>query len=237
MNKDIFKLSSISFFCPAYNDALNLPELIPNVSKFLEKHTSLYEIVIIEDGSPDKTGEVADTLSRQFPHVRVIHHEKNRGYSATLKEGFEKASYDYVMYTDGDNQYNVFDFEPYLQLLEQNDVIAGYAVTKAVSSFRRFQSFVHNFLISILFLTHFKDINCSMKIFKKKVLQEIEIKSNPSGAFIDAELILKARQKGFKIRQFPVVHYARRNGIASGSKPSLILNTVKDMVKFRLGLL
>jgi glycosyltransferase involved in cell wall biosynthesis len=232
-----YKLSSVSFFCPAYNDEKNLPDLIPNVYNFLVENSEKFEIIIIDDGAPDKTGEVAESLAKKFPNTGVIHHSKNKGYTATLKEGFKTGKYDYIMYTDGDNQYNVSDFKPYLYLLEDNDVIAGYSIKKAVSNFRRFQSWIHNALISILFLTNFKDINCSMKIFKKEVLESMEINSSPYGAFIDAELILKAKKNGFKIAQFPVMHYERKNGIASGSKPKVVLNTIKDMIKLRLNLL
>lgn len=231
------KLSNISFFCPAYNDEGNLPDLIPNVFEFLSEHSEKFEIIIIDDGGPDKTGKVADTLAQRFPYTRVIHHTKNKGYNATLKEGFETGRYDYVMYTDGDNQYDVKEFEPYLYLLETNDVLAGYATKKAVSNFRKFQSWAHNTLINILFLVHFEDINCAMKIFKKPVLDKIKINSGPRGAFIDAELILKAKKFGYKIAQFPVTHYERKSGIASGSKSKLILNTIKDMIKLRLNLL
>lgn len=233
----IYKLSSVSFFCPAYNDEGNLPDLIPTVVDFLEKHSEKYEIVIIDDGAKDRTGAVADELAQKFPNIRVIHHAKNKGYTATLKEGFEDGRYDYVMYTDGDNQYNIFDLEPHVHLLETNDVLAGYAVKKAVSDFRKFQSWVHNTLINILFFSHFKDINCALKIFKRPVLQKITINSDPYGAFVDAELILKARKIGAKIAQFPVVHYERKTGIASGSKPKVVLNTIKDMIRLRLGML
>lgn len=234
---DKFVLSSVSFFCPAYNDAGNLPNLIPNVHKFLTENSKEFEITIIDDGGPDKTGEVADRLAKEFSNVKVVHHKKNNGYTSTLKEGFEMGKYDYIMYTDGDNQYDVNDFKPYLYLLKENDVISGYAVKKAVSSTRKFQSLIHNLLISILFLTNFRDINCSMKIFKKEVLDNIKINSSPHGAFIDAELILKAKRKRYKIAQFPVVHYARMSGIASGSKPTLVFNTIKDMLKLRLNLI
>lgn len=231
------KLTSVSFFCPAYNDEGNLPELIPAVHSFLSENADAFEIVIIDDGGPDRTGEVADDLARRFSNVRVVHHPKNKGYTATLKEGFEGGRYEYVMYTDGDNQYDINDFGPYLRLLEDHDVIAGYATKKAVSNFRKFQSWVHNALISMLFLTRFRDINCAMKIFRKSVLDKIEIKSDPYGAFIDAELMLKAKKLGARIAQFPVVHYERRSGVASGSKPKVVLNTMKDMFKLRLGLL
>lgn len=232
-----FALSSVSFFCPAYNDAGNLPELIPVVHDFLTKYAALFEIVIIEDGSPDKTDVVADNLVQKFSNTRVVHHEKNMGYTATLKEGFETAQYDYVMYTDGDNQYDVFDAAPYLSLLNEADVIAGYAIKKAVSPYRKFQSGIYNFLIKILFFVNYRDVNCSVKIFKKHVLDAITIKSSPYGAFIDAELVLKAKKQGFIIKQFPVTHYERQSGIASGTKPPLIWSTFKDMLKLRLNIL
>lgn len=237
MSETPFMLSSVSFFCPAYNDAGNLPDLIPVVVDFLTKYSKKFEITIIEDGSPDRTDVVADELAAKFPNIRVVHHEKNMGYTATLREGFETAQYDYVMYTDGDNQYDVFDAAPYLPLLNEADVIAGYAIKKAVSPYRKLQSGIYNLLIKMFFFVNYKDVNCSVKIFKKHVLDAIKIKSSPYGAFIDAELVLKAKKQGFIIKQFPVVHYARKSGIASGTKPPLIWSTWKDMIKLRFGLL
>lgn len=237
MNNHINKLSSVSFFCPAYNDEGNLPDLISTVSGFLQKRAEKYEIIIIHDGGSDNTGKVADELANKFSFVRVIHHIKNKGYTATLKEGFEIAQYDFVMYTDGDNQYNVYDIEPYLYLLDNHEILAGYATKKAVSKYRRFQSWAHNILINILFFSYNKDINCSLKIFKKLALDQIKINSSARGAFIDAELILKARQLGFAIAQFPVTHYERKSGVASGSNPKIIINTIKDLIRLRTGLL
>jgi len=232
-----YRIKSMSFFCPAYYDALNLPELIPSVFSFLKKHCDEFEILIIVDCSPDNTLEVANNLAMRFPYVRVISHKKNRGITATMKEGFESAKYDFIMYTDGDNQYDVWDLEPHIALLGSSDVLSGYATKKAVSAFRRFQSWLYNSFIKMLFLVNFKDINCSMKIYSKEVLNKIEIESSPKGGFIDAEMILKANRLGFKISQFPVVHYERMNGVAGGTKPIVTLNTIKDMVLFRLGLL
>ncbi len=232
-----FKLSSVSFFCPAYNDAGNLPDLIPTVHKFLTENSNKFEILVIEDASPDKTGIVADKLAKEYSNVKVIHHKYNLGITATMKEGFGVGKYDHIMYTDGDNQYNIWDFEKYLPLLQSNDVISGYAIKKAVSGFRKFQSALHNFLINLLFFIDFKDINCSMKIYKRKVLDKIDIHSSPRGGFIDAEMILKTKKMGFKIAQFPVVHYERKSGIAGGTKPNVVFHTIKDMILLRLNLL
>lgn len=229
------KLSSISFFCPAYNDEKNLPALVPHVSEFLREITDVYEIIIIHDGSPDKTGEVADALAREYPNVRVIHHAKNMGYGAALYDGFMGARYDYVMYTDGDNQYDVREFAPYLYLLDTADVLSGYAVEKTASFRRKVQSEVWNWLIRILFFVWCRDINCAMKIYKRGVLEKISIRS--SSCFIDAEMIIKAKKTGFKVVQFPVTHFPRTTGLASGSKVSVIVPTIVEMLKYRFGAL
>ncbi len=229
------RLSSVSFFCPAYHDEKNLPTLIPSVHKFLSAITDKFEIIIVVDGSPDKTGAVADDLARQFPNVRVIHHGKNQGYGAALRTGFLSARYDYILYTDGDSQYDVWEFAPYLKFLESYDVLNGYAIKKVISWRRRPQTAVFNILVSLLFWQKFKDVNCSLKMYKRRVIEGIKIVC--ASAFIDAEMLIKARRLGFKIYNIPVTQYARLNGLASGSKFSVVWGTVKDMVKFRLGLL
>ena len=229
------KLSSVSFFCPAYHDEKNLPRLIPAVASFLAGITDTYEIVILHDGSPDRTGAVADEMAAAHSNVRVIHHEANQGYGVTLGEGFRTAQYDYVMYTDGDAQFDVREFGPVLPLLETNDVLSGYALTKAASFGRKLQSFAYNALLFVLFGSRWRDANCSMKVYKRRVLDRIDIRSK--SAFIDAEMLLRARRAGFSIAQFPVTHYPRLEGVAHGSKPLVIAGTIREMLMFRIGLL
>lgn len=235
MTKISNRLTSVSFFCPAYNDEKNLPILIPRVHSFLKEIADIFEIIIIEDGSPDKTGAVADNLSKNLSNVRVIHHAKNLGYGATLHEGFSEAKYDYVMYTDGDNQYDIREFMPYIGLLSDHDILSGYVTKKALTIPRRIQSFAFNSLVRILFSISLKDINCSMKIYKRKVLESMQVKSR--SAFIDAEMLIRAARAGNTVAQFPVTHFPRINGAASGSKWPVVYGTIKDMIKFKLNLL
>ncbi len=232
---DSFRLSSISFFCPAYHDEKNLPVLIPRVHKFLSEIADTFELIVVHDGSPDKTGEVADRLAAEFPHVRVLHHPRNLGYGATLRDGFLAARYDYVMYTDGDNQYDVREFLPHLPGLRTADVLSGYVTRKAASLRRKIQSSVYNWLIAALFFVRCRDIDCAMKIYSRKALDSISMKS--TSCFIDAEMIIKAKKAGLRVVQFPVTHFPRMEGRASGSKMSIIAATVRDMVRFRLGIL
>jgi len=227
------KLSSVSFFCPAYNDELNLPILIPRVLKFLHSVTDTFEIIIVHDGGTDKTGQVADELSKTDRHIRVIHHPKNLGYGTTLRDGFLAGKYDFIMYTDGDNQYDVAEFAPFLHLLDHSDVLSGYVQAKAVSFRRKLQSSIYNTLIAALFFVRFRDINCAMKIYRRKVIQAIPIKSR--SGFIDAEMILRSKKAGFKVVQFPVTHFKRTGGLASGSKMNVVLPTIVEMLKYRFG--
>lgn len=208
------KLSSVSFFCPAYHDEENISLVIKDVDELLKKIAKKYEIIVVEDCSPDRTGEVADELAKKYKNMKVIHHKKNKGYGGALKTGFANSKYDYVMYTDGDNQYNVFEFNNLIPLLKDGDLVAGYVTKKAVSKKRRLQSEIYNLCILFLFGFYFRDINCSMKIFKRKVLDSIEIKSE--SAFIDAEIIIKARRKNFKIKRKKVTHQPRLHGVAGG---------------------
>lgn len=228
-------LSSVSFFCPAYHDEKSLPLLIPRVVDFLSRVSAVFEIIIINDGSPDGTGRVADTLAVQYPTVRVIHHSANRGYGAALKTGFRAAQYDYVMYTDGDCQYDIAEFEPYLPLLSRADILSGFVRKKAVTFMRVIQSVVYNALVFLLFGVRFRDINCSMKLYSRAVIDTIDIRSD--SPFIDAEMLIRAKRAGFSIAQFPVTHYPRLHGVAHGSRPSVIAATAIDMLKFRFGLL
>lgn len=231
------KLSSVSFFCPAYNDEKNLPKVIYKADRLLKKIAKKYEIIIVDDCSPDKTGEVADRLAKKLKNIRVIHHKKNRGYGGALKDGFESSKYDYVMCTDGDNQYDVDEFIRGIPLLEKYDLASGYVVLneKAVTFRRKVQSLLYNLLVALLFFTYLRDINCSMKIYKRKVLDSFKIHSN--SAFIDAEMVVKLRRKGFKIGQFQVTHYPRLSGPEGGTKFKVIWGTIKEMLLFRLGLL
>ncbi len=222
------KLKSVSFFCPAYYDEKNLPDLIKDAVNLLEEVAEKYEIIIVEDGSPDDTGKVADELAKTYEHVKVIHHEKNKGYGEALKTGFKTAKYDWIIYTDGDHQYNIFDFKKLLAYANEYDAITGYRQNYSITPFRRIQSKIFNTLVTTLGSINLKDINCSIKIYRKKVIDAMEIES--SSAFIDAEMLVKAKKLGFKIKEVPVQHYPRLHGQASGAKPKVVINTFKDLV-------
>lgn len=222
---------SISFFCPAYNDEQNLPRLIPEVVKVLQEVADQFEIVIIEDGSPDRTGVVADELAKQYPNVRVYHHEKNQGYGAALVHGFREANkYEWVWTTDGDMQYDSKELKLCLPYMNDYEAVVGYRLSRKLNWHRMLQTMVYNFLIRAMFRLKIKDINCSFKLVKRSVLDKFELKSQSS--FIDAELLIKLKQARARVMEIPVNHFPRLHGQAAGAKPKVVLTTIKEMLTY-----
>jgi len=223
---------SLSVFFPAYYDEKNIDKVVIRAVEVLEEmKLKDYEIIIVEDGSPDKTGEVADELAKKFDKVRVIHHEKNMGYGATLKDGFMNAKLDYVFYTDGDNQFDLNELKKFVALIPYSDMVIGYRKTKQYSFYRKFTSLCYNYLLRLIFNIRFWDIDCAFKLFKTDLFKKINIDS--VDAFIDAEIILKANLLGYTSTEVGVMHLPRIDGISTGARPSVIIRTIKEVFRFR----
>lgn len=223
---------SISVFFPAYFDEGNIAKVVENAVKVLEElKLKDYEVIVIEDGSPDKTGEVADEVAGKYEKVRVIHHEKNMGYGATLKDGFTSAKLDYVFYTDGDNQFDLEEFKRFVALIPFADVIVGYRKKKQYSLYRKFTSLSYNYLLKLIFGLDYWDIDCAFKLFKRDLFDKIQI--NSVDAFIDAEIMLKAKLLGYKSIEMGVTHLPRIDGVSTGARPSVILRTIREVWEYR----
>lgn len=223
---------TLSVFFPAYYDEHNIGKVTRNALKVLEElKLKDYEIIIIEDGSPDKTGEVADKLSEEYPKVRVIHHEKNMGYGYTLRDGFVNAKMDYVFYTDGDNQFDLNELKKFVALIPFTDMVVGYRKHKQYSLYRKFTSLCYNYLLKLIFDIHYWDIDCAFKLFKADLFKKIQIKS--VDAFIDAEIMLKANLLGYTATEVGVTHLPRVDGISTGARPSVILRTFREIYEYR----
>lgn len=225
---------SISFFCPAYNDEKNLPILIPKVFNVLKKQSLKFEIVIVEDGSPDNTGKIAEDLAITYkPFIKVVHHKHNLGYGAALKSGFSNArKFDYVFYTDGDMQYRVEELSKMIPYLKDYEVVIGFRSKRSLTFIRQIQTTLFNWVVKLSFGLNVKDVNCSMKIISRDALNKINLTSN--SAFIDAEILIKLKNNNCKIKEVEVSHFPRPFGKASGGNIKVILNTLSEMFKFYL---
>lgn len=228
---DTSKISITTFF-PAYYDEGNIGKVVSKAVEVLESlKLKDYEVIIIEDGSPDKTGEVADELAVKYEKVKVIHHKKNMGYGATLKDGFLNAKMDYVFYSDGDNQFDLDELKKFVALIPFTDIVVGYRKHKQYSLYRKFTSLCYNYLLRLLFDIHYWDIDCAFKLFKADLFKKINIDS--VDAFIDAEIMLKANLLDYRVTEMGVEHLPRLDGISTGARPSVIIRTIKEVMEFR----
>ncbi len=228
-------MKSISVFFPAYNDEGTIAKIVSDADSVLNSIIKDYEILIIDDCSPDNTGKIADKLAKSNKKIKVIHHEKNKGIGGVLVSGYKNAKKDYVFYTDGDAQYDIKEIEKLIKYIPQSDIVIGYRKKRADPFIRKLTSKVYNILIRVLFNLKVKDVDCSFKLIKKSLIDQIDLKT--SSGFVDAELMWKLKKKyNHKIIQIPVNHYERKFGKTQFFKFKLIYDMFLDMFKIRFNL-
>lgn len=203
-------MMQISVILPAYNEERNITKALSNSYKYLKSRYKSFEIIVVNDGSLDDTVRLVKDFAKKHGSVRLINHGHNLGYGSALRSGFMSAKGDLVFYTDSDNQYDIAELDNLKELIKKYDIVAGYRTKHSDPTTRILISYVYNLLIMMLLGLEIKDVDCSFKLYKKKVFDSIELKCKTG--LIDAEVLIKARKKGFKICQVGVSHYPRVEG-------------------------
>jgi glycosyltransferase involved in cell wall biosynthesis len=229
------RLSSLSLFFPCYNEKDTVRPLTEKCLAAAAHICDDYEILIIDDGSSDGTGPLADQLAAEHAAVRVVHHPQNRGYGAALQSGFRAARKDYVFYTDGDGQFDVNEISLLLPLSDTYDIVSAYRLNRQEGLVRKLNGFCWSTLVNFLFGLHLKDIDCAFKLYKRKIFDEIEMIS--TGALIDTEILARAKRKGYTIGQIGVHHYPRIAGKATGANIKVILKAFRELLLLRKNIL
>ena len=196
-----------------------------------------YELIIIDDKSTDRTPELADAMAAADPHIRVIHHERNRKLGGSMKTGFAAATGDLVLYTDADLPFDMDELPRAVRLLRdyEVDIISAYRFDRTgEGSLRAVYTFVYNGLIKALFGVKVRDINFAFKLCRRQIFDHIELKSE--GSFIDAELIIRATRMGYEIMQMGVDYFPRTRGESTLSSPGVILTILEEMWSLRADL-
>jgi glycosyltransferase involved in cell wall biosynthesis len=217
----------VSVFFPAYNEEHNIVPLTEEAVEVLERLTSDYEVLIIDDGSADRTPQVADELAQRFPKVRAIHHPQNRGYGAALRTGFENCRMDYWFYTDGDRQFRIAEIENLLPYAADHDIVTGYRIERKDPFIRALNARSWNLLSRLLLKIRIRDINCAFKLYKASVFDKVRPQS--SGAIINTEIFALARIHGMTIKEVGVHHYPRTVGVQTGANPLVILRAFREL--------
>ncbi len=221
----------LSIFFPCFNEEPNVEKVALGALAVARRISDDYEIIIVNDGSSDRTGEIADRLSRQYPEIRVVHHERNKGYGAALQSGFKSARKELVFYTDGDGQFNIEEITKLLPLIEEYDIVSGYRINRRDPMIRKVNAFLWGTLVNLLFKFKISDVDSAFKLYRREIFDQITMESQ--GALIDTEVLAKARAKGFTITEVGVTHYPRQAGEQTGAKLTVIIKAFKELFKLK----
>lgn len=223
-----FVLPSVSVVMPAYNEEDIIEEVARKCATYLETVCPDYEVVIVNDGSKDRTAEILDKLHAENPKIRPIHQE-NKGYGGALQAGFKNAHKGYVFFMDSDNQFDIHEMDRLIPHLAEVDVVLGYRKDRQDHLGRKFNALGWKTLVNLLFQLGVKDIDCAFKIFKHDKLQLALPESE--GAMINTEMLVKLKRRGVKWVEVPVTHYPRVGGKATGANLKVIAKAFKELLK------
>ena len=205
----------LSLILPAHNEEPNIEAVVRQATDVLPTLFTDYEVLVVDDGSKDRTAEIADELAAENPHVKALHHPKNKGYGGALTTGFTNATGDYLMFMDSDRQFDIQDLENLTPYIGNYDIVAGYRIKRNDPYYRFLIGSGFNQMVKLLFQVNLRDIDCGFKVFKADVLREMDLTS--PGALINTEIHAKANVQGRSLVEVGVNHYPRLEGEQSGA--------------------
>lgn len=231
------RLPALTFFFPAYDEEENVEAVVRSALEVLPRFADELEVIVVDDGSHDRTGEIADRLAASDHRVRVVHHGRNRGYGGAIRSGLVEARMAYVFYSDGDRQFDLADLARLLPGLDDAEVVIGYRPRRRDPPRRLFIAWVYNRLIWVLFGARWRDVDCAFKIFRREVFERVPLERvRSNGAFFSPELLLVLRAAGARIREVGVPHYPRVAGSEKGASLTVVLRAIRDLLRLRLRL-
>ncbi len=224
-------VKELTVFFPFYNEQENIERTCARAVEVLEGLGLDYEIILVDDGSADRTGEIADRLAAENPRILAIHHRPNRGYGGALRSGFLNATKEWVFYTDGDGQFDIGQLERLLPLADEYDIVNGFRLNRQDKFIRKVNAALWNFMVKRLLRFRVRDVDSAFKLYRREIFDNIEMKS--TGALIDAEILARATHAGYTIGNIGVEHRHRESGKATGANPKVILRAFVELFKLR----
>jgi glycosyltransferase involved in cell wall biosynthesis len=220
----------LSIFFPAYNDSGTIASLVITALRAARKLTPDHEVIVVNDGSADNTAEILDELARTYPEVRVVHHEKNRGYGGALRTGFATATRERVFYTDGDAQYDPAEMDVLWRRFDDNvDLVNGYKISRSDPLHRIVIGRIYHHTVKLLFGLKVRDVDCDFRMMRRSIFDTVRLEKN-SGV-ICLEMMKKITDGRFRIAEVPVHHYHRAYGKSQFFNFRRLFRTAIDVFK------
>ena len=221
------RLPGISVFLPSHNEEPNVERVVRDFLAELPNVADDYEVIVVDDGSIDKTGAIADRLANEDSHVKVVHHQMNRGYGGAVISGVRAATQPYVMLADGDGQFDPKEVASLTAYVPEYDVVVGKRIRRADHLMRRVNGKAWTTLVRIVLGIGISDIDCGFKLFKREFLDGMELRAH--GAMISTELMARVAGRGAKIKEVGVHHLPRLAGEQSGANLKVIGRAFKEL--------
>jgi glycosyltransferase involved in cell wall biosynthesis len=222
---------AITVFFPVYNDERTIRRVTEKALRVCAEIASTYEVIIVDDGSPDRSGAIADELSREYDAVSVIHHPRNLGYGAAVRSGLAASKHEWICFTDGDDEYDLHDLEKLWRLRSFYELIITFRYVRQYSNFRIVISRVYNSVLRLLFRTTYRDISTGLRLVRRGVVDQLTLES--TSPFIGAEIAIKTMLMGFPVGEVGIQTFPREFGRGSATSPTNIYKTIVDMVHCR----
>ena len=224
------KPPSLSMFFPAYNDGGTIASLVIRAVQVATRLTPDVEVIVVNDGSTDSTREIADELARTYPQVRVVHHQRNRGYGGALRTGFATATKDLIAYTDGDAQYDPAELEVlWARLTPDADMVTGYKIRRSDPWHRILIGRVYHHTVKVMFGLRVRDVDCDFRLMRREIFNRVRLEKDTG--VICLEMMRKIQDAGFRIVEVPVHHYHRTHGTSQFFNFRRIFWTGVDVLK------
>lgn len=221
----------LTIFFPCHNEEANVERVTRQAVEVGRRVSDDLQVIVVNDGSRDRTAEIADGLAAELPEVEVIHQYPNRGYGGALQSGFRAAKKRYVFYTDGDGQFDINEIDLLIPLIDRFDIVSGYRLNRQDSMMRVLNAKAWGVLMRVVLGLRVRDIDCAFKLYRREIFDRIEMKSQ--GALIDAEILARAVRKGYTIGQVGIHHYPRTAGEQTGANFKVILRAFRELFRLR----
>jgi glycosyltransferase involved in cell wall biosynthesis len=224
-------VKSLSVVLPAFDEEGSIRAVVEDAYRNVPKFAPIFEIIVVNDGSKDRTREICDRLAEEFSNVRVVHHPRNRGYGAALKSGIQLARYDLIFFTDADGQFDLNEVAALLKQADAYDIVAGYRGQRQDPPHRLLFAWGWNVLVRLVLGVRIRDIDCAFKVFNRHVFDKVQI--NSVGAMVNTEIFAQVSRFGMTVKEVRVSHFPRRHGKATGGNVAVIIKAFRELIKIR----